>query len=53
MGGFIALCLVGFYFYNIFWLFGQSSINTGYDFISVIGVIAFPLGSIMGIIHLI
>ena len=40
------------YFYNIVWVFQQSSINSGLDIASMIGVVVPPLGVLTGFIHI-
>ena len=40
------------YFNNIVWLFNTATINTGYEFVSLAGVIVPPLGVFMGFSHI-
>lgn len=40
------------YFSNIVWLLNTATINTGYEFISLAGVIVPPLGVFMGFSHI-
>lgn len=50
--GFLLGTVIFSYFYNIVWVFQQSSINSGIDYISILGVIFPPLGAITGFLHI-
>lgn len=52
IGSVLVLSAMFGYVYNIVWLFNTAYIDTGYDYLSLAGVIVAPVGSIMGLLHL-